>query len=373
MIRVLRNLLQTSFNHNHHSSLSVLQLITTMGNSNHTNNTKTDNDSTDSNDHGIINKLSKKFHKSLTLSASSSTTNNNKNNTLLLLSEEEQKLVDLLRKSNHVIIMCGAGISTAAGIPDFRSPGTGLYSQLAKYKLPYPEAIFDMSYFNDDPQPFYQLCKEIWPSTYAPTKTHHFFKLIDEKRHNLQRVFTQNIDSLESMAGLDQELIVAAHGNFDTASCVVTGKKVPIQDVEQAVRGKISWESLHQKYQVERVKPDIVFFGENLPERFFKQQHQDFPTCDLLIIMGTSLQVHPFAGLVDEVSETTPRFVINRDRVRGTTFRFTGGAMNSRDVFIQGDTDDVIERICKELGWLEELNQRHEKGLAQAKMLKSKV
>jgi NAD-dependent SIR2 family protein deacetylase len=59
----------------------------------------------------------------------------------------------------NVIIMCGAGISTSAGIPDFRSPSTGLYFKLRKYNLPYPEAIFEYSYFKKDPKPFYALVK----------------------------------------------------------------------------------------------------------------------------------------------------------------------------------------------------------------------
>ena len=59
----------------------------------------------------------------------------------------------------NIIIMCGAGISTSAGIPDFRSPSTGLYFKLRKYNLPYPEAIFEYSYFKKDPKPFYALVK----------------------------------------------------------------------------------------------------------------------------------------------------------------------------------------------------------------------
>ena len=61
--------------------------------------------------------------------------------------------------AQNVIVMCGAGISVSAGIPDFRSPGTGLYSNLEKYDLPSPEAIFDVGYFRENPAPFYRLCK----------------------------------------------------------------------------------------------------------------------------------------------------------------------------------------------------------------------
>jgi len=60
----------------------------------------------------------------------------------------------------NIVVMCGAGISTSAGIPDFRTPGAGLYFKLRKYNLPYPEAIFEYSYFKQDPKPFYALVKD---------------------------------------------------------------------------------------------------------------------------------------------------------------------------------------------------------------------
>lgn len=70
--------------------------------------------------------------------------------------------------------MTGAGISVAAGIPDFRTPGTGLYSQLQKYDLPFPEAIFELNFFKKNPKPFYTLAKEFLASGMAPTICHHF-------------------------------------------------------------------------------------------------------------------------------------------------------------------------------------------------------
>ena len=100
----------------------------------------------------------------------------------------------------NVIVMAGAGISVSAGIPDFRTPGTGLYDNLAKYNLPEPTAVFDINFFKENPAPFYQLAKELFPGQYQPTPTHNFIRLL----HNhglLLRCFTQNIDSLEAEAG----------------------------------------------------------------------------------------------------------------------------------------------------------------------------
>lgn len=115
------------------------------------------------------------------------------------------------------------------------------------------------------------------------------------------------------------------------------------------------------------VKPDIVFFGENLPERFFELSAIDFDMCDLLIVMGTSLTVQPFASLVDSVPDHTPRVVINKTKFkkpsrvaaflglsRGFEFESDG---NIRDVMYEGTTDDGCKELAAKLGWTDELNK----------------
>ncbi|KAJ2311116.1 NAD-dependent protein deacetylase sirtuin-2, partial [Coemansia sp. RSA 2702] len=118
--------------------------------------------------------------------------------------------------AKRVIVMAGAGISTDAGIPDFRSAGTGLYANLQKYRLPYPEAIFTIDYFRRKPKPFFVLAKELYPGQYTPTLCHFFVKLLAQKGL-LLRHYTQNIDCLERVAGVESELLVEAHGSFHAA------------------------------------------------------------------------------------------------------------------------------------------------------------
>jgi NAD-dependent SIR2 family protein deacetylase len=76
------------------------------------------------------------------------------------------------------VILTGAGISVSAGIPDFRSPSTGVYANLAKYNLPKPESLFQISYFIDHPEAFYEFAKEFDLDIYKPTPTHYFLKLL---------------------------------------------------------------------------------------------------------------------------------------------------------------------------------------------------
>ena len=270
-------------------------------------------------------------------------------------------------RAKNVVVMTGAGISVSAGIPDFRSE-RGLYARLGDYDLPYPQAVFELNYFRKRPGPFYKLAKELYPGSYAPTPTHHFIKLLHDKGV-LRRCFTQNIDSLERATGLPREKIVAAHGNFDGAHCL-RGHEA---DIDEVARACLAGEPMTCAKCGDYVKPDIVFFGENLPTRFFECAQEDFEVCDLLIVIGTSLVVHPFAGLIERPKEHVPRLLINLEKCgetpdsqmtrlyrlaglgRGTGFNFDEET-NYRDALYLGPCDDGVAELCSLLGWKEDLD-----------------
>ena len=85
-----------------------------------------------------------------------------------------------LKQYEKVVVLTGAGISVSAGIPDFRSPGSGIYANLQKYKLSKPEELFTLTYFFEHPEVFYEFSKEFDLEQYNPTPTHFFLKLLDE-------------------------------------------------------------------------------------------------------------------------------------------------------------------------------------------------
>ena len=132
------------------------------------------------------------------------------------------------KEYKRVVFLTGAGLSVAAGIPDFRSPGTGLYSKLAEYKLPYPEAIFERKFFKENPKPFLTLCKELLTAEFQPTAGHHFIKKMNENGM-LYMNLTQNIDDLEVKAGLPLEKIIQAHGHSRSAHCVSCNAEADIK------------------------------------------------------------------------------------------------------------------------------------------------
>ncbi|KAK2601093.1 hypothetical protein N8I77_010565 [Diaporthe amygdali] len=264
------------------------------------------------------------------------------------LSERSLSAVAQMIKDGHaqkIVVMTGAGISTAAGIPDFRSPNTGLYANLARLNLPYAEAVFDISYFRKNPDPFYVLAKELYPGNYSPTISHAFIALL-AKKNLLRMLFTQNIDCLERQAGVPGELIVEAHGSFATQRCIECKTTFPDDKMKDYVfQGQVP--RCVDKKCDGLVKPDIVFFGEQLPEQFHKNRH--VPSYgDLVLVMGTSLTVQPFASLPEMAKDETPRVLFNLERV---------GSMGTRpdDVLVLGDCDSGVRKLANELGWGGEL------------------
>ncbi|GMF08659.1 unnamed protein product [Ambrosiozyma monospora] len=112
------------------------------------------------------------------------------------------KIVEILKKEGSTVtFFVGAGISTNCGIPDFRSPKTGIYANLQRLNLPYPEAVFDIDYFEKSPKAFYTLADELFPGKFLPSIFHYFIKLCQDKG-KLRRCYSQNIDTLERIAGL---------------------------------------------------------------------------------------------------------------------------------------------------------------------------
>ncbi len=350
----------------------------------------------------------------------------------VLEGNELQHVVDYIKERNPKswVILTGAGTSVSCGIPDFRTPETGLYSNLAKYGLPYPEAIFDIDYFKENPIPFSILAQAMFPGKFLPAPAHYLAKLVSVKGM-LLRLYTQNIDTLDRLAGVAEDDIVEAHGSFEGSKCVggylapenrtftPSGSFSSIAEAASQSSHKTDskffrrscgavYETDWVRSELEAgrvplctksrdggvcqglVKPNIVFFGESLPPRFDQMAMKDFArrstsssslsametirTCDLLIVMGTSLQVHPFAGLINLPGPAVPRLLINNECVgvyppplnqhRGFDFEGTAQAVR-RDAFYKGGCDQGVLELCRLLGWEDEFTALMESSRAE--------
>ncbi|XP_078077204.1 NAD-dependent protein deacetylase sirtuin-3 [Mustelus asterias] len=244
--------------------------------------------------------------------------------------------------------MTGAGISTPSGIPDFRTPGTGLYDNMKQYDIPYPEAIFDIDYFVWNPKPFFCLAKSLYPGNYKPNDIHYFLRLLHDKGL-LLRLYTQNIDGLERAAGIPSEKLIEAHGTFSTASCSLCNSPYPSEKAKAAI---LQDEIPRCETCLGIVKPDVAFFGESLPKDFYSYR-KEFKQSDLLIVMGTSLEIEPFASIVNSVQPHIPRLLLNRNAVGP----FKQIPLKRTDVRKLGDLIDSVRLLVKLVGWITDLDE----------------
>lgn len=280
-----------------------------------------------------------------------------------------EELADLISsgKYHNIILVVGAGISVASGIPDFRSPKVGLYASIketAALKKHRPTFVFEIDVFKNDPHPFWWIFSKMWPATAAAQPTpFHFLMQMLHKKGLLLRVYTQNVDGLEELAGLPRDKVIHAHGVMSTLRCLQCGAVYPMSFCMPFVLANLSDpNNTIETTQVPKcttcgsnlVKPDVVFFEEDLPDLFYDQYPIDFPKCDLLIIAGTSLEVYPCAGLVSKVEKTVKRFLVNKVMVKcAHRFHFS----TDRDWFIEGDVQDFALALAEKLGWGPELRE----------------
>ncbi|RKP31432.1 putative histone deacetylase-like protein [Metschnikowia bicuspidata] len=262
-----------------------------------------------------------------------------------------QPLVDALQLGKKAVFFLGAGVSTSCKIPDFRSPKTGLYAQLERLRLPYPEAVFDIDYFRRNPKAFYALCKELYPGKIFPSAFHFLLRLLQEKGL-LHRVYTQNIDTLEQLAGVDPAKIVAAHGSFADNHCIDCLERMSpdtlIAQMDDTTNDGIPTCAKCGGF----VKPNIVFYGEGLPMQFFECWEADSDSIDVAIVAGTSLTVYPFAGLPAECPKRALRVLINNEVVGD----FKQNRRKS-DLVLQKSCDEAAVLLALQLGWKEELEE----------------
>ena len=253
-------------------------------------------------------------------------------------------------KYKKIIFMVGAGISTSAGIPDFRSD-TGLFKQLQeKYNLSGPEEFFYKTTFLKNPMFFYEFTKLFDLSQTKPTIAHKFMNFMTHKNY-VKYVFTQNIDGLESKAKIPEKKLIYAHGNFNHGHCAKCYKNIDIKLINEGIeKGEVVY--CQQPNCNGPCKPRIVFYGENLPKRFYECL-EDIKDIDLIIIMGTSLKVYPFAGIPEYAKENVKIVVFNMEKVGNYSYN----KIDSNELFIKGKTDENILKFLKDVNMYDEFEK----------------
>jgi NAD-dependent deacetylase len=198
------------------------------------------------------------------------------------------RLADLIRSAGSVVALTGAGISVPSGIPDFRTPGTGLWASVD------PMEVAHISVFRRDPQRFWRFYGERFTTLRdkKPNGAHRVLAEL-ERRGRLDAVVTQNIDGLHGAAGLRD--LIEVHGSISTASCLEAGHRHELEDVR--ARLAAAGDGVPRCDAGHALKPDVVLFGEFLPEAALARASSLAGEADLLLCVGSSLEVYPVAQL----------------------------------------------------------------------------
>ena len=242
---------------------------------------------------------------------------------------DASRLAALIRESQPCVVLTGAGVSTESGVPDFRSP-TGLWAQFDPLEYGSIEA------FRTDPE-------KVW-RFYAPR-----FAMLDDAQPNdahdalarleqaglVRAVVTQNVDLLHSRAGSKE--VVEVHGSIRTSSCPRCGRRYELAEVVALLQGAAA-----PRCECEAVlKPDVVFFGELLPQPAIDRAFELARQARLLLVVGSALEVHPVAGLPLETLDAGGRLAIVN---LGPT------ALDGRATLrVEGPAGEVLRAVADEL------------------------
>ncbi len=236
----------------------------------------------------------------------------------------------LFRKAERAVVLTGAGISTPSGIPDFRSEGSGLWSRDE------PLEVASLNTFRTRPERFFNwfrpLANQIF---YARPNAAHYALAELEKGGHIQSILTQNIDALHQKAG--SKHVVEIHGSLRTLSCTNCFRQY---ESEPFLRPFVQAGILPLCPNCNGIlKPDVILFGEQLPQSAWNEAQRAARQCDLMLVAGSSLEVLPVAGLPMQALDRGAHLIIINN---------TPTYLNVRaDLVIMGDVATTIPEIAK--------------------------
>lgn len=247
------------------------------------------------------------------------------------LDAQIQRAVELIRRSRHMVAFTGAGQSTASGIPDFRSPGSGLWEK------DNPMLVASIWAFRLNPRTFYDWIRPLIETLLhaTPNPAHQALAHLEEMGY-LKVVITQNIDNLQQRAG--SRRVLELHGHMREATCIRCYRVVPVDPgmIQSLLDGKIPVCECGGT-----LKPNVILFGEQLPVRVFNQAMEEARRCDLMLVSGSSLEVAPAADIP---------FLAVKSGAKGMIINLQPTAFDRHaEVVIHGDVAEILPRIVEAL------------------------
>lgn len=216
------------------------------------------------------------------------------------LQTQIQQAATLIKQAEQMVAMTGAGISTASGIPDFRSPDSGLWDQVD------PLAVASIFAFRQNPGDFYHWIRPLAGTLLdAQPNVAHYALAALEAAGKLQAVITQNIDDLHTKAG--SQTIFELHGNLREATCI---RCYRVQNSQGVFREFVENGQIPHCECGGVLKPNVILFGEQLPMREFVAAQMAVKAADLMLVAGSSLETAPASDLPLLALDNGARLVI---------------------------------------------------------------
>lgn len=240
--------------------------------------------------------------------------------------EKYKQIAYFITEAKNICVLTGAGISTNVGIPDFRSK-TGWYSKA-------PEDILSFDNFIKNPKEVYSFLYEYYKLiNVEPSISHKLIARLENDKDKNITVITQNIDKLHQKSGTTD--VIEFHGNLNEAKCILCARE---HEIESVLNEYIEEDNFNYKCRCGGyIKPNITLFGEDINELTFAKN--EISKADLVIVIGTSLQVAPFSELPLLAKLETPIVIINKNP--------TYLDDNRMSVCIHGDCDEVLSKIME--------------------------
>jgi len=250
------------------------------------------------------------------------------------LSKAKVKIIrlaaNLIKESHHAVALTGAGISTPSGIPDFRSPGSGLWTRYP------PMQVASLTVFRYDPEHFYEWLHPLaLKLVNAKPNAAHLALVKLQSAGYLDTIITQNIDGLHTRAGSKDVLEV--HGTMSTLTCIDCFKQVPAEGILQEYISHCTPPHCQDCGGI--LKPDVILYEEQLPVKTWIKAEETSRKCDLMIIIGTSLEVMPSAKLPVYALEHGARLIVLN--------RFETYIDVRAEVVIRDDVAEIVPRIAE--------------------------
>lgn len=213
------------------------------------------------------------------------------------------RLADLIMEAERVVVFTGAGISTESGIPDFRSPG-GIWERFDPEDFTYQRLMSSP----ETRKKWWQIFQERGLTTDAEPNPAHLALAELDKLGKLDCVITQNIDNLHQKAGVPDDKVFELHGNMSWIVCLSCGRRYPAEQIRAKLNEGEEIPECQSCHGI--LKPDIVLFGETLPEKVFEEATRRSSHADLFMVIGSTLIVYPAAYMPTYAVDSGAKLVI---------------------------------------------------------------